>query len=349
MVNLYVLNDRFERIGIIDTYASIIWTNRYFECGDFELYMQCTSEMIDLLQIGRYLIREGKEDNAMIIETVNVSTDHEQGNYLTVSGRCLKSIVYRRIIWNQTTLNGQVEICIARLLNDNIINPTDTVRKIINFQLGSMVETGIAMNVQYTGDNVGEVISAICTNYGIGWDIKLDIEHGTLTFILYKGTDRSCSQEIVPWIVFSNEFENLLTTNYSFDKSKFANVAKVAGEGEGSARKTTTIGSAKGFERYESFVDAKDLSSNDGEITLSEYYKQLAERGTEKLAETTNIENFDGEVVSHTYKYGTDYFLGDIVEVINEYGMEAVTRVIEVIESEDETGAYTIPTFSSYS
>ena len=80
----------------------------------------------------------------------------------------------------------------------------------------------------------------------------------------------------------------------------------------------------------------------------AEYNAQLQQRGVEKLAEQTDAQNFEGETVDYTYKYGEDYFLGDIVEVVNEYGMEARTRVIEVIESEDGSGKYTIPTFSSY-
>lgn len=43
-----------------------------------------------------------------------------------------------------------------------------------------------------------------------------------------------------------------------------------------------------------------------------------------------------------------DYFLGDIVQVINAYGIRAMPRIIEIIESEDENGASTVPTFSTW-
>ena len=109
-----------------------------------------------------------------------------------------------------------------------------------------------------------------------------------------------------------------------------------------------TVGDASGVDRREIFVDARDVSSNDGELTDTEYYAQLTQRGVENLAENAEMRNFEGETVDYTYKYGYDYGIGDIVEVVNEYGMQAATRVIEVIESEDESGKYTIPTFSSY-
>ena len=347
-MNIYILNTSLERIGLIDSFSSIIWTNRYYDCGDFELYLAATVELIDILREDYYLIREDNEENAMIIESVQISTDVENGNYLTVKGRCLKSILYRRIIWNQTSINGLLELGIATLLNENVINPLASERKISNFINRNTLSTNIIVSAQFTGDNLGETIASLCLNYGIGWDIKLNLEEKRFEFILYKGTDRSYNQQEIPWVVFSNEYENLLTSNYTMDKSNYKNVCKVAGEGEGLLRKYVSVGNAEGLERYELYADARDISTNDGEITLDEYNQQLTEKGLEQLAETVTTENFEGEIIDYTYNYGDDYYLGDIVEVINDYGMEAITRIIEVIESEDESGIYTIPTFSTY-
>lgn len=348
-MNVYVLNPNLERVGTIDTFTSIIWTNRYYTYGDFELYLSVTKNNLSILQEGYYLIREGYETNAMIIDKIVISTDIENGNYLTITGKCLKSIVYRRIIWNQTNMVGQLESCISRLLNENIINPEINSRQISNFVNGNTLATSISVTAQYTGDNLGETIAAICQNYGLGWDVQLDLNNKQFVFVLYKGTDRSYDQNTVPWIIFSNEYENLLTTTYTFDKSKYSNVAKVAGEGEGIARKFVTIGNASGLSRYELYVDARDVSSNDGEISASEYNSQLIQRGNEKLTEVDFTENFEGEVeTNYTYQYDRDYFLGDIVEVVNEYGIAASTRILEVIQSEDDSGIYTIPTFSNY-
>lgn len=348
-MNIYVLNPNLEFVGVIDTFNSVIWTNRYYTYGDFELYLSVTEKNLSILQEGYCLVREGKETNAMIIDKIVISTNIETGNYLTVTGKCLKSIVYRRIIWNQTNMVGQLEVCINRLLNENIISPENSSRKISNFINRNTLVTGISVTAQYTGNNLGETIAAMCQNYGLGWDVLLDISNKRFIFILYKGTDRSYNQSEVPWIIFSNEYENLLTTTYTFDKSKYSNVAKVAGEGEGIARKYVTIGNASGLSRYELYVDARDVSSNDGEINASEYNSQLLERGNEKLAEVDFTENFEGEVeANYTYQYDRDYFLGDIVEVINEYGIAASTRILEVIQSEDDSGIYTIPTFSNY-
>lgn len=342
---IYVINEQMEKEKAFDITKSVIWNNRYYTPGEFEIYMQATQEAINNFKIGRMLIREENEENAMIIESVQIQTDSEDGDYITIKGRCLKSILYRRIIWNQTNLSGKLERCIDRLLQDNAISPIDDNRKIYGLVNGNEFATDIEINCQYTGDNLGETIEAMCKNYKLGWDILLNLEEKQMFFKIYKGTDRSYNQESEPWVVFSENYENVVTTDYLVDKSNFLNVVKVAGEGEGIDRKYKEVGSAAGLNRFEGFVDARDLSTNEGEITDTEYYTQLEERGKQNIAGNALKQEFEGEVVDFTNVYGQNYYMGDIVEVQNKYGIEVPARITEVIESEDESGCYTIPTF----
>ena len=125
---IYVLDQNFERIATLDVMASIIWTNRYYTYGDCELYISVTDDNLAVLKENNYLVREGHEENLMIIRKIQIDTDIEVGNYMTVTGQCLKSLLYRRIIWNLTAVSGVVESCIDRLLQDNIISPSDSIR-----------------------------------------------------------------------------------------------------------------------------------------------------------------------------------------------------------------------------
>lgn len=344
---IYTINENtLERENAIDVTKSIIWNNRYYSPGDFEIYMQATAEAIESLKIGRWIVRADNEENAMVIESVQVQTDSEEGDYITIKGRCLKSILYRRIVWNQTNISGKLERGIDRLLQDNAINPTNPKRKLPFLENGNEISTNIMIECQYTGDNLGEVVESLCTTNKIGWDILLSLEEKKAYFILYEGTDRSYNQEVVPWIVFADDYENLATSDHLVDKSGYKNVVKVAGEGEGLERKYVEVGEAEGLERFENFVDARDLTTNNGELTASEYNEKLKERGENNIAENAVKQEFSGEVLDFTNVYGQDYFLGDIVEVRNKYGKEVTARITEVIESEDESGNYTIPTFA---
>lgn len=355
-MDIYVLNNKFERVDIIDGYTSVIWTTRYYTTGDFELYLAADEVTLNLIKNNNYLVRDkdvnGDElKNVMVIDKPNIkiNTDVENGDYLTVTGKCLKSIVGRRVVINQTVMHGKLETCINRLLNENIINPTDTRRKINNFIFDNTTDFNVNLTMQATGDNLAELITEICTSYGLGWDVK--IKNKKFVFYLYKGVDRSADQNVNPHVIFSYEFDNLITTDYNEDVSNYANVAIVAGEGEGAARKKLETGdnAVSGLNRFEIFVDARDVSSNEGEITETEYNNMLDEKGKESLAELQKVTSFEGEVdATRNYILNRDFFMGDLVQAINNYGISKSTRIIEIIEAEDENGESVIPTFSDF-
>lgn len=353
-MDVYVLDKDFSILDVCDDYKSIIWTTRYFSPGDFELYLPATDKNIMLLKEDRYCVREQDRTNdtfknVMVIQKVQITTSVEDGNYLIVTGQCLKSILARRIIWQQTTITGLFELGIRKIVLENAISPTISARKIPQLELGTLQGYTDTMDKQVTGANLADFIEEMCTAYGIGWDVY--IQNKKMRFEFYKGEDRSYNQTVNPYVVFSPEFDNLLTTDYQYDKTDHRNVALVAGEGEGLDRTTVTVGTASGLDRYELFVDSRNTSSNDGEITAADYQKLLQEEGLENLSSDENsiLENITGEVEASTnYTFGKDYFLGDIAEVFNEYGIATTPRIIEIIESEDDTGTYTIPTFSTW-
>ena len=74
----------------------------------------------------------------------------------------------------------------------------------------------------------------------------------------------------------------------------------------------------------------------------------LKNTGNERLSKYTSVTSFSGEVItSMGYKYKEDYNLGDIVNIVNEFGVSINARITEVIESQDDNG-YTIePTFKN--
>lgn len=350
-MNIYVLNQSFEIIAIIDEYESIIWTTRYFTYGDFELYLSAENDLMDLLQIGNYLVRDKDVNgaiyqNVMIIRNVEITTDAEDGDHLIVTGYDLKSILNRRIIPEQTNLYGNVDALLQNLVYTEIINPSIAARQISNFTAGvNKIQTVYTMRQQITGENLGEIMAKICTAYGYGYNVYID--NGNFVFYVYEGADRSYNQNVNPYVVFSDNYGNLLSSDYVINNDNFANVAVVAGEGEGLDRKKVTVGDASGLERYEVWIDSRNTSSDDGTISEDEYLELLAQEGVESLSEMETTTTFSGEIDDSTnYTINVDYFLGDIVQIENDYGIQATTRIIEIIESEDDTGSSVIPTFA---
>ena len=52
-MEILVLNTNFETVYIVDSFKSMIWTDRYNEYGDFEIYLTLTNNF----DIFKYLKR----------------------------------------------------------------------------------------------------------------------------------------------------------------------------------------------------------------------------------------------------------------------------------------------------
>ena len=350
-MDLVVLNTNFEAQTVLDTYSSFIWTDRYNECGDFEIFTRMNNEILNELKEGYYLRQKGS-NHLMIIEDFLIDSDVEDGDTLTITGRSLESILDRRIVWGQKTISGNLQNGIQTLLNENVISPSNANRKIDNFIFKASTDpviTALTIEAQYTGDNLYEVIRAICTERDIGFRVTLD-DSNHFVFELYSGVDRSYDQTDNPYVIFSPKFDNLLTSNYSETNSSYKNVTLVGGEGEGSARKYTAVGDVAGLQRKELFTDARDISSNgENETTLStsEYTELLRQRGKEKLAENAEVVSFEGQAeTSSMFIYGQDFSIGDIVQIEDNYGHEVQARILEIVTSESDNGLSVYPTFS---
>jgi hypothetical protein len=350
-MDIFVLNQKFEIIDIIDSYESLIWTDRYFEYGDFELYIPMQPHLLMSLRKDNYLyIRES--EHMMIIEDFEITTDAEIGSRLAVTGRSLESILDRRIIWGQKTYSGTVHDVIKNMITDAIISPEIDSRKIDNFIFQDSSDesvNGDSIDVQFTGDNLYESVSMLCQVVGAGFRITLD-PNDNFVFSLYSGQDRSYAQDTNPYVVFSPSFENIVDSRYIETNSNHRNVTLVAGQGEGSDRKTITVGDATGLLRRELFTDARDITTQtqDGTLTDEQYDAQLTERGTEKLHEYIISTAFEGKAeATRMFRYGEDFFMGDIVQIANEFGMESRAYITEIIRSQSERGLEIYPTFET--
>lgn len=351
-MDIYVLDGLSGIKDVITTYQSCIWNVQYFDLNDFELIVPATIKNLDLLKPGAYLVREedmggGEYKNVMIIQSYQLDFSSDKGWLLTLRGSGLKNIIGQRIVWSQTNLSGLAEVGIRSVITDNIISPSDSNRAIDNFILDDINNFDETIELQLFGENLSEWMVEICKTYNYGWDVY--IKNGKYVFKLYKGVNRTYDQNDVMPVIFSSEFDNLLSSSYSYDMGSYKNAALIGGEGEGLDQRTATVGDSSGLNRYEAYVDGKSVSSN-GEIITAETYIQMLEKyGQSQLDQTTFNKNFSGEIEANgLYKINEDYFLGDIVQIRNEKGIEATSRIIEIIYAVDESGSSVIPTFSEW-
>lgn len=350
-----ILDSKYKVLDIVDAFESFIWTDRFLGYGDFELYTPVESKYFPNLKENLYLMLKGSK-HLMILEDLSIATDFENGDRITVTGRSLESILDRRIIWGQTVLSGSFQDAIQKLLNENVISPAIESRKVPNFTFKASEDPyilGLTVDAQYYGENLYDAILELCETRKVGFRI-LPAGQGGFEFELYVGEDRSFSQDENLWVEFSPRFDNLLSSNYLKSSKLKKTAALTAGEGEGSERKTVEVladnGGGSGLTRKELFVEASISTTTDdgGTISENEYNKQLTEKGKTALAETKVTETFEGEIdTTNQYVYGRDFAIGDIVQIVNEYGIESRVRITEIVQSQDASGTVVTPTFVS--
>ena len=348
---IYVMQDASGIYDIVDVFQSVIWNMQFYGLSEFELVVPATVKNISILKQGYMLVREedihsDKYENVMRIEGIQLSFQVEEGWVLTLTGKGLKNILSQRIVWSQTNLSGSVEMAIRQVITDNVIAPVDPLRAIPGFILADECGFSDTFEAQLLGENIAEWVEQTCKSYGMGWDVY--IESGNFVFILKKGEDRTTDQSINTPVVFSPEYDNLITSEYSYDLGEYKNAALIGGEGEGVDQRVASIGSSSGLDRYETYIDGSSVSSNGEIITLEQYMVLLQNYGQEQISQTYTVEKTEGTVIPNgMYDLNKDYFLGDLVSIKNGF-IEAQTRVIEIIYSEDENGWALTPTFSSW-
>lgn len=337
-----IMNTSFERLAVIDDYTSLIWTKRYYTTGDFELCVPVDQVNTSLFQKHYYIVRDD-DDDVGIIEDIKIIKNSDGEELMIISGRFLSSIIGRRIVAVQTNVSGRIDSCINTLITQNIINPSVAARKINNFVLGTY-SFGTSLEAQYTGDNLLTVIEGLCETYGLGFKVTLNSSN-QFVFTLYEGVDHTYDQSVNPWVIFSDQYDNLVSSEYEENYKDMVTAVLVAGEGEGTERKTAWVTSgATGINRFELFYDQRNLTSE--LVSTEEYLAMLQEAGKPLL--TTYTQGFAGDAYFDEDD-NKNVGIGDLVVIENtKWNVHVNSRIVEMIESVSESGEHKfIPTFGA--
>ena len=348
--------------AICDSFSSLIWDIEYYRCGQFEVYIAASPRNIEIFQTGRIVGRDDDSQHFGIIESVQIDTDIENGDYITVRGRFLMCLLERRIIYPTLSFTSQTSYAdiVRTAVTQNALQSDS--RRIPGLSLGNVTgdcwEQTATLQVSY--DNLMEWIYTICEKIGGTANIQLAKDTGEkyrMVFDLSEGTDRSMMQAANPHIIFSDAYSNLLSFSYAEDASIQRNFAYILGHGEGAERKQTTYcdGDAPTYlDRYEIYVDAKDISEEqdvDGEtvpIPEPEYIELLKTRGSENIVPPKIATESEIAANNTQYVYGKDYAVGDYVTVQHRrFGMiQPKIQLTGMIEAFDRNGRSLTPTFT---
>lgn len=363
MIQYYILDYNFNQIGVVDSYKSTIWTERFYSSGDFEVYVPNTTYYSDLLKLpvdghSLYILRADDPTKLGIIESIQYTNDLDSGNMILVQGHTDDYLLHLRLILEQVTYSGNIELAVRHMVSNALIHSDSgyTTRESNKISLGQKVGLTDDIDVQYQGQYLDEEVAKLASEYGFGFLIDYDSGTKSFTFNLKKPVDRSLDQTLREPVIFSAKLDNISSSEYN--KKLGYTAAYAYGEGSGSYKYVNGYSSqiaSNPLERREAHVDA-NVTSNNGEAldneTLSLLLYQEAKSYVTRSRNST--EEVTAEVISDmNYKLNEDYFLGDIVQVIVKVGDDGYRsfkqRVIEIIESYDENGYACIPTFETIS
>lgn len=195
MRELYVLDEDYQDVAVIDSYNSLIWTERFDEFGDFELHIPSNRDLRELLRKGTVLSIENSY-RMMVVESIEEGPS-ESGWSLTFKGRSLEKVLSDRV--GRTTPSGSPKTWINRLadqaLRAGLYSPDDKLDG-IEHGLGKIyMPSTIAPNANpapYTGSGwtgLQEAYDSAKTLSGLGFRILRKPHTTQLYYETYTGND----------------------------------------------------------------------------------------------------------------------------------------------------------------
>ena len=346
-MELYVYSSEMELQGIVEKIASLIWTRRYWSCGEFKLLVPFTEEHSRMLVKNNIIMKRG-DDEAAQIRYVSITKNSQGLEEIEVQGKFLIAWIGKRIIKKQIITNDTTQNILYRIVRENVTNPADTARKIPDVSIATDdedTESGVIdyTSEQYTNAQLAAETAAKAAKLGIR--MRTDARTGAHVFSVYEGRDLTAGNTAgnAPCI-FSQEFDNIVEQEYTNSVENLKTTAFVGGEEkEGVARKVAEVGgSAAGLAREEVFINATDIvqeyEDDDGEqvtLTDAEYLALLSARGAEELEQYTETLSFGSKINTFANLiYRTDYDLGDRVTCVNKrWGIRIDVRITEIAET----------------
>lgn len=333
---------------LIESFSSFIWTDRYSAFGDFVVKLQPTPALRAALK-PNVMLGFDESDSPMLINTVLITQDDDGKDVMEIKGRSVESVFIKRksrpwaVNNDEYALNGQPQAIITTLVRNSCIAPVASGHSSggaipgLSASIINIPATQPTVKIFVKIEPLYNSIKKIADDYGFGFRVRKPVL-GTqaLRFEVYKGNDRTKE------VVFGSEYDTLTDTSRLITNVDYYSYAYIFNENFGTymfARKLDSF-TKTGLDFAELVVDASDIQG-----TILDVAGELQIRGRQELSQHLEMDLLDGSVNPEgSFRYGTDYFLGDLVTIKDETGLLQKRQVSEHIWSYDESGYKSYPT-----
>lgn len=347
MIDLVVADPSFRIIGVIDVYESLMWERRFYEAGYFKLQANATENNLALLKDGNYLFRADAEE-AAIIKHTETTEDASETEIITAEGYFLSYILSGHIIKERLTLSGNIETVMRSLVTSIVMNK-DSDDYIPFIRLGKACGVNATVNTTIAYKDLHEALSELSKLSGVGFKLRADLNEGLMYFECYEGRDFSAGQINNPQVIFSPEYDTILSApTYTVDDTGTVNVVFAYYSGSlGTVIVDYNPKNLKGTDKKTVVVEGQAVTMTaegggqvlDRSATIAALTALAKERIVEKTENFSCSASFTG---SNEYK--KSYDIGDIVTTeYPRWGVSLTQRIHKVIETYDGSGKQIIP------
>ena len=343
MIELNVYNTIMLPLAVIDKITSLIWTRRYWSAGDFKLLVPFTDLHSEIIKKHNIIMKRG-DTEAAEIRYVKIRKNPQGVEEIEAQGRFITNWIGKRIVRNQISTQDNTQNIIKRIMNENVVNPANSKRKIPNVILNPDTDIGSGI-INYTSEAYINALLGIedaAKAAKIGFKMISDVRTGIHAFSVYSGKNLTADQTENQPCIFSPEFNNVSEQEYTNSIENLKSTVFVGGE-DTEQRIVVEVGeTAEGIERDEVFINATDIAQNytddnRNEISLTDaqYRSLLLARGLSELEHFTETLNFTSKINTHAnLQYKNDYDIGDRVTCINKsWGIRINARITEISET----------------
>ncbi len=333
--SLFFFDKNLNMLGIVDYFISLRWRRKYFEAGEFEIVLPVNEYIMSFIDKD-VLVMKNNYTEAGIIETIEFSDDGTNEEVI-ISGRFLSALLERRIIKSKINFSGNTIEGMNTIVN--AMTPLTSKWEIETVSMSSPT-----VDFQVTYKNVYDYLKKLSEYSNIGFRVVPNVETKVYMFEVWKGLDRTSTQDMNEEYSFSDDNSNIEQGKLVMSEKTKVTYVLVGGIGEDSARTLVEVneGSTE-FDRYEIFSDQKGLSKDN--LSDSSYKSKLEQVGKGLLSNGT----FQLEVTALVQQdYKSKWDLGDIVNIKKEkWGVYTTYRIIEVEEIIEDGKKTIYPTFGS--
>lgn len=290
--------------GPVDSFTSVVWSEKYFEPGSFTLHFPSSLA-------GRFIkasyVKQTLENGSVMcgrIEYINTSDDGD----CEMGGHLLEALLSDRVIYGRGKYTGDLSSAVTNAVLSNLRGLEITVS-----EESAVISDPVALS--YEWNDLSEWLYSALRPFGASYTVRLDPQTNSFVFKILRGTDRSAEGGSPgEHVVFSASFGNISSILFEKNNEEMKNVAYI----EGSDGISVTVDISGEQPKREIYKKAGDISPSDFSST-EEYMASLVGRGREILAKYPEALFVASECNTEALPvYGKDYFLGDMCDVSDD-------------------------------